>query len=209
MLNDQEATQLMTKFYHLRNQFEETKNTQVGVELRRHEALCIDKFTYLVGMKTTRYRNFDNYEDLKQEGMIALTKAMKSFKPNKGSFFSWAHHYIGTRVARCANLHSTIRVPLVIAKEQTPHKELMMSIQIEEHFCPDLQLENEQDWQAARNALNSLPDKQKEIVRLAFGFENNKPVSITALCKQFKMSRMMALRHINDGLSVMRESIKI
>jgi RNA polymerase sigma factor (sigma-70 family) len=208
MLNDQEATQLMTRFYQLRTQYQESGDAQIATALRRHEAICIDKFSYLVDMKTTRYKAYDNYEDLKQEGMMAMMKAMKSFKPNRGSFFSWAHHYIGTRVSRCANLHSTIRIPLVIAKEQAPHKELMMPVQIEEHFCPDLQVENEQDWQAARDVLDTLPTKQKEIVRLAFGFDGE-PVSITKLCKQFGITRLMCLRTINEATLLMRDSIKI
>ena len=88
MLNDQEAHDLMIKFIDLRTQFQESGDAKIEAQLKRHEQECIEKFRYLVTMKTGRYKAFSNYEDLNQEGFEALIKAMKTFKPNKGSFFA-------------------------------------------------------------------------------------------------------------------------
>lgn len=209
MLTEQEAHDLMTKFIDLRTKFKDSGDAKIEVELKRHEQECIEKFRYLVTMKTGRYKAFSNYDDLNQEGFEALIKAMKTFKPNKGNFFAWAHNYIGTRISRSANLHTTIRFPLKVAKANTPHKESVMPIQIEERFCPDKELENSQTHHAIQDALASLSKEQKEIVGLAYGFDGDKPMSINKICKKLNISRVCCIKTISSALSLMKENIKI
>lgn len=209
MLNDQEAHDLMTKLIDLRTQFKETGDSKIEAQLKRHEQECIEKFRYLVTMKTGRYKAFSNYEDLNQEGFEALIKAMKTFKPNKGSFFAWAHNYIGTRISRSANLHTTIRFPLKVAKANTPHKESVMPVQIEERYCPDKELEESQTTHAIHGALAILTPEQKSIIDLAFGFDGDKPMSINKICKKLSISRLSCIKTINSALSTMKDNLKI
>src|SRR5271166_2147298 len=209
MLTDQEAHDLMIKFIDLRTKFAETKDPKIEAQLKQHEQVCIEKFKYLVTMKTGRYKSFSNYEDLNQEGFEALIKAMKTFKPNKGNFFAWAHNYIGTRISRSANLHTTIRFPLKVAKANTPHKESVMPVQIEERYCPDKELEESQSVRAIQDALSILTKEQKEIVGLAYGFDGDKPMSINKICKKLSISRLSCIKTINSALSVMKDNIKI
>src|SRR5271166_3308160 len=209
MLTEQEAHDLMIKLLDLRKQFSETEDSKVEAALKRHEKECIEKFRYLVTMKTGRYKAFSNYDDLNQEGFEALIKAMKTFKPNKGSFFAWAHNYIGTRISRSANLHTTIRFPLKVAKATPPHKEAVMPVQIEERYSPDKELEESQTTQAVHNALSLLTKEQKEIISLAYGFDGDKPMSINKICKKLNISRLSCIKTINSALSLMKEQIKI
>ncbi len=209
MLTDQESHDLMIKFIDLREKLQETKDSKIEAEFKRHEQECIEKFRYLVTMKTGRYKAFSNYEDLNQEGFEALIKAMKTFKPNKGSFFAWAHNYIGTRISRSANLHTTIRYPLKVAKANTPHKESVMPVQVEERYCPDKELEESQTTHAIQGALSVLSKEQKEIISLAYGFDGDKPMSINKICKKLNISRLSCIKTINSALSSMRENIKI
>jgi RNA polymerase sigma factor (sigma-70 family) len=209
MLTEQEAHDLMNKFIDLRTQFNETGDTKIKAQLKCHEQICIEKFKYLVTMKTSRYKAFSNYDDLNQEGFEALIKAMKTFKPNKGSFFAWAHNYIGTRISRSANLHTTIRFPLKVAKATTPHKESVMPVLIEERFCPDKELEQSQTTSAVYNAISVLNQDQREIINLAFGFDGDKPMSINKICKKLNISRLSCIKTINNSLSIMKENIKI
>lgn len=209
MLTEQEAHDLMNELIDLKNQFKENPNSKIELKLKRHEHICIEKFKYLITMKTGRYKAFSNYEDLNQEGFEALIKAMKTFKPNKGSFFAWAHNYIGTRISRSANLHTTIRFPLKVAKKTPPHKESVMPIMIEERYCPDKELENSQIIQAIHGAISSLSNNQKEIINLAFGFDGDKPMSINKICKKFNVSRLNCIKIINASLSLMKDNIKI
>ena len=199
----------MNKFIDLKNQYQETQDPKIKIQLQEHETKCMEKFKYLVTMKTSRYKTFSNYEDLNQEGFEALIKAMKTFKPNRGSFFAWAHKYIGTRISRSANLHTTIRFPLKVAKNNTPHKETIIPLQIEERFCPDKELEQSQSTLAVQQAFTFLNANQKEIINLAYGFSGDKPMSINKICKKLNISRLHCLKTINGALSIMRDKIKI
>jgi RNA polymerase sigma factor (sigma-70 family) len=209
MLTEQEAQDLMIKLIDLRKQSKTSDDPKVLSELKKHEHICIKNFKYLVTMKTSRYKTFSNYDDLNQEGYEALIKAMNNYNPSKGSFFWWAHKYIDTRISRSANLHTTIRYPLKVAKNTTPHKEAIMPTQIEERYCPDLELENVQTNSAIQKALLLLTDDQKKIINLAFGFEGDKPMSVNKICKQLNISRLSCIKNMNGALAIMRDHIKI
>jgi RNA polymerase sigma factor (sigma-70 family) len=209
MLTEQEAQDLMTKLIDLRVQVKETADPKITNELKRHEKVCMEKFRYLVTMKTGRYKAFSNYDDLNQEGFEALIKAMNNYNPKKGSFFWWAHKYIDTRISRSANLHTTIRYPLKVAKNTTPHKESVMPLMIEERYCPDKELEESQATQAIHGAISVLNQRQKEVINLAFGFDGDKPMSINKICKKLGISRLSCIKMINGALSSMKDTIKI
>lgn len=209
MLTEQDAQDLMVKLIDLRDKVKNSEDSSIKTDLKKHEAICIEKFKYLVTMKTGRYKIFNNYDDLNQEGFEALIKAMNNYNPKKGSFFWWAHKYIDTRISRSANLHTTIRYPLKVAKESTPHKESIMPLLIEERYCPDKELENMQSFTAMQGAFDKLNDTQKDIINLVFGFENDKPMSISKICKKLNISRLSCIKTINSALSTMKENIKI
>jgi len=208
MLNDEQAEDLINRLLFLRNEYKKTNDQKIKRELDRHEKKCVADFKYLVSMKTGRYKSFSNYEDLNQEGFEALVKAIKTYKPDKGSFFAWAHHYIGTRISRSANLHTTIRYPLKVAKNNVPHKEAVMPTLIEDRYCPDKQLENCELQYTIDNAINKLTDIQQEIIKLAYGFDTDKPVSINKICKKFGISRANCIKIINNALISMKDNIK-
>jgi RNA polymerase sigma factor (sigma-70 family) len=209
MLTEQEAQDLMIKLIDLRTKVKEPENSGIIAELKKHENVCIEKFKYLVTMKTGRYKSFSNYQDLNQEGFEALIKAMNNYNPKKGSFFWWAHKYIDTRISRSANLHTTIRYPLKVAKATTPHKESIMPLMIEERYCPDKELEDSQDLRAVHGVISALNNDQKEVINLAFGFDGDKPMSINKICKKLNISRLSCIKTINSALSTMKENIKI
>lgn len=209
MLTEQEADSLMTKLIELRAEVKVNKDPKIASELRRFEQTCIEKFKYLVTMKTSRYKAFSNYDDLNQEGFEALLKAMNNFNPKKGSFFWWAHKYIDTRISRSANLHTTIRYPLKVAKETTPHKEAIMPLLIEERYCPDKEYEEQQTLHLISNAMDNLTDLQKQIVALNFGLEGDKPMSVNKICKQLSISRSTCQKALGSAISILKDRIKL
>jgi len=208
MLNIEEAQQLMDTLIKLRAKANESKSQQDIRAFKKHETLCVEKFSYLVTMKTGRYKTFSNYEDLNQEGYEALLKGMKNYNPKKGNAFWWFHRYIDTRISRSANLHTTIRYPLKVAKNQTPHKESVMPLLIEER-SPDKELQDSQNIHAIQGAMALLTAEQKEIINLAYGFDGDKPMSINKICKKLSISRLNCIKTINNALSIMKENIKI
>ena len=209
MLNEQEAQDLMTKWIDLKSRLESSNDPMLVSDFKKHNKECVEKFKYLVTMKTGRYKAFSNYEDLNQEGYEALYKAMNNYNPKKGSFFWWAHKYIDTRISRSANLHTTIRYPLKVAKANTPHKESVMPLMIEERYCPDKELEESQSIRAIQNAFGSLTSQQQEVINLAYGFDGDKPMSINKICKKLGISRLGCIKTINSALSTMKDNIKI
>ncbi len=209
MLTEQEAQDLMTTLIDLREKSKNSDDPSIKKQLTKHERICMSKFKYLVTMKTGRYKAFSNYDDLNQEGFEALIKSMNNYDKNKGSFFWWAHKYIDTRISRSANLHTTIRFPLKVAKNNTPHKEALMPTLIEEKYCPDKELEEIQVNRAIQGALSFLNNDQKEIISLAYGFDGDKPMSINKICKKLNISRISCIKLINSSLSIMKEHIRI
>ena len=208
MLTEQEAQDLMIKLIELRER-SKNKEESVEIQLKKHENICIEKFKYLVTMKTGRYKVFSNYDDLNQEGFEALIKAMNNYNPKKGSFFWWAHKYIDTRISRSANLHTTIRYPLKVAKNSTPHKETVMPTLIEERYCPDKELEDVQTNNIIQESIALLTEDQKEIINLAYGLDGDKPMSIDKICKKLNISRPYCVKAINTAISLMRNNIKV
>ena len=209
MISIEEAQQLMIEFIRLRQKVEESKSYDDELLFRKHEQVCIKKFKYLVTMKTNKYKQFSNYEDLNQEGLEALIKSMKNYDPKKGNFFWWSLHYINTRISRSANLHTTIRYPLKIAKQCAPHKEAVMPLIIEHRYCPDKEAESSQSIGIIKETLPLLSEEQKQIVSLAYGLDGDKPKSINKICKELKISRANCIKAIKSSISIMRENIKI
>ena len=209
MLSIQESQQLMEKLLKLRQQAKDTKAKNDVTAYDRQLATCIASFQYLIRMRTGKYKSFSNYEDLNQEGQEALLKAMKTYNPSKGKWFSWAHYYIATRISRSANRHTVIHYPLKFAKETTPHKEAVMPVQIEELNCPNIAIETEQIAAAVQETLTCLSDDHAQIIRLHYGLNGGEPMSINKLCQTFKLSRAACLKIVNDALEAMREDIKL
>lgn len=208
MLSNEEAQQLIEQFISLRTKANESKSHEDFQAFRKHEHLCIEKFQYLITMKTNRYKAFANYEDLNQEGFEALLKAMKNYDPKKGSWFWWAHKYIGTRVSRCANLHTTIRYPLRVAKAIPPHKETIMPTLIEENHCPDKEIEKSELHQAVRDTLPLLTKEQREVISLSYGLDGSKPMSVNKICRKLEVSRLTCISLLDSALKTMRDNIK-
>lgn len=207
MLTEEEAQNLMVKLIDLREKFK--SDPSLKKELNKHEITCIQKFKYLVTMRTSRYKSFHNYDDLNQEGFEALVKAMKNYNPKKGSFFWWAHKYIDTRISRSANLHTTIRYPLKVAKDTVPHRETVIPLIVEERYIPGLDLEKSQIKSAIDSALNNLSNNQRQAVSMAFGLDGNKEMSVNKICKELNMTRQACIKLITNTLLKIKEEIKI
>jgi RNA polymerase sigma factor (sigma-70 family) len=207
MISEQEAKDLIEKYKFLKKEIESNKSLKL--ELIKHENLCISKLKYLVTMKLGKYKNFNNYEDLYQEGCEALLKAIKTYNPDVASnVFWWCHKYIDTRISRSANLHTTIRYPLKVAKKQTPHKEAIMPNLIEQSGCPETQLYNAQINKLIHENLSLLSDKQKIIITMAFGLGDDPPASTNKIAKKTNLSRSAVLREMKMAFAHLRENIK-
>lgn len=204
MISEQEAKDLILKLKELKKKNDIDSKHQ----LRIHENLCVSKLKYLITMKLGKYKSFSNYEDLFQEGYEALLKAINTYDPSKGSIFWWCHKYIDTRISRSANLHTTIRYPLKIAKQQAPHKEAIMPHLIEKNSCPESTLYNSQVNKLINDNLSSLSERQRVILTMAFGLDDDPPCSTNKIAKRTNLSRSTVLREMKMAFAHLREKIK-
>lgn len=211
MISEQEANQLMTTLVSLRNKVKEDKNNSVLLtQLAQHENLCMNKFAYLVHMKTNRYKVFANYPDLNQEGFEALLKAMKTYNPKKGNFFSWIYKYINTRISRQANLHTTIRYPLKFTQQFTPHRENKIPNLIEEESNnPDRKLETKEAKIIIENYIDILNDEQRKIINIVYGLNGEEQLSISKACLKLNISRAYCLKILKQSYNILEEEIFI
>jgi RNA polymerase sigma factor (sigma-70 family) len=209
MITIEESQKLIEHFISLKKQYQKTKNDSDLQEFRLHEKKCIEQFSYLVFMRTSRYKNFSNYDDLNNDGMEALVKAMKNYDPAKGNFFWWSHKYIDTKIARSANLHTTIRYPLKYAKNNSPRREALPNNLIEKSIGPEKLLEDTEIAQNIKSAMKSLTEEQKKIIDLAYGFDGDKPASINKICKIVNAPRSRVIKCLNVALGIIRNNIKL
>lgn len=201
MLTEKEAQDLMSKFHSLKNDKSKIK------EFKKHESECIQKFSYMVKMKTAKYKCYSNYDDLNQEAYEALSKAMHTYDPTKKAlFFWWAHKYLDTRISRSANLHSTIRYPMAVTKTITPQKQKLDFSKILIDKTPSTEFDVQETKKIVQDGLNLLPEKQKQIVSLVFGLDED-PMSINKICNLLKISRSACIKHYSKGIKTLANSI--
>lgn len=205
----EEANQLIDKYIELKKKHHKSKkDSNCLKEFKAHEELCIQKFKYLVLMKTNKYKNFNNYEDLVQEGLSAILSALHSFNPNKkANIFWWIHRYTDTRIARCANLHTTIRFPLKYAKKIAPHREAILPILIDNMDGPADSVERNEALSVINKNFESLSAHQKKVVQMLFGMDGENPKSITKVCQQLRMSRPACVKLISQAFSILKRNI--
>lgn len=210
MLDEKDANELLRRLITLRKEFKKTGSDEILAELKKHERECVEKFRYIITMHTNTYKEFPNYEDLNQEGYVALLRAMKTFKPNKGSWFWWCHQHIKTRISRAANAHSTIRIPIRIAKK-TPPRKAKMPVLTENRisFCPEKTFEEVEIRSAIERAMKYLNRKQRKAVKIYYGLTGDKPNSINKLCKKMKMSRKTTLETLSTAVEILKQKIQI
>lgn len=108
MLTEQEALSLYNELMVL-------KDNKILYNRKWNE--IYKKFQYCIEMNLKNYRRFHNYEDLKQEGYIALLNAFNTFKPEKGNIFFWIHNYVSLKIARKAGDWNVIYVPIRKCKD--------------------------------------------------------------------------------------------
>lgn len=209
MLNKDEAHTLMIDLIALRKKAKETKSLIDEKKVKEQERLCFEKFEYLIIMHAHQYKAFTNYEDLYQDGSLALISAMNNYNPKKGNFFWWAHKYIGTKISRSANLHTTIRFPLKVAKKVAPHKEANLPLLIENINRPDIKYEQEQTNFIIESSMIKLTGEQKNIITLAYGLDGDKPMSINKLCKRLKITRSKCIKIVNEALHILKEDMRL
>jgi len=211
MLKEDEANKLMTDYHDLKNKYEETKSLKDKKIFKDHELLCLQKLRYIVVDRCKKYKKFSNYEDLIQEGEIALAHSFKNVDLKKGSVFWWMQKYVSTRIYRVASTHTTIRYPMSFLKNTTPIREYKakeLSEDPSDDDLPDEIVSNYRMKILLKKLRNNLSKRQSEIINKYFGFEDNDIHSIEKIAKSMELTTREVHESLNQSLCKLKFDLK-
>lgn len=133
------------------------------------------------------------YEDLLQEGRIALWKAILHFDPHRGIAFST---YAGTAIQN--QMWSTVR------RDNRPQGKPSPPT-----LANPLEIAEETIWRdevhtALLEAVSRLPERLREVITAAYGLDEQPPRTLAAIGAHFGVTREMARYWRNSGLVLLR-----
>ena len=208
MIEEKEAQELAIKYLSLKKKSEKNPhNKKLLREFKNHQDLCVQKFAYLVNMRTNKYKTFSNFEDLQQEGYYALINGLNNYNSKLGSVFYWLHQYISTRISRQASFYTAIRIPLNIAKNTPPIK-VLMPLLINSNN-PNQELEDEEVKYAIGETMQYLSTEEEQILTKFFGLDGDKPLTINKICKTVGISRTNCIKTLHSAINIVKEKIKL
>lgn len=205
--NQEEIDEYAKELIRLRDKSEKSKNPTLKQKYLEYQNFCMEKFRYLVAMRVSKYRKFSNYKDLEQDGFEALVLALRTYKPDKGSFTWWADKYISTRVSRAANAHSTIRFPLKKAREMKPFKTAAIPVLVDTQPDAFESMQSSETSDYVLNAIKELPEEHQKLINLIYGFQGMKPHTIGNALKALSITRPQCLRILEEAKTQLKEKL--
>lgn len=203
---------LLERLVCLRRKYEKTKSLKVQREFEEVQELCTQELEYLVVARTRRYKKFSNYDDLQQDGRLALYLALRSYEPEKGDFYWWANKYIKTKISREANRHSTIKIPLKHTKLVTPYKVSQLPVIVDSEPTAIESLSQDEYNIMIRKAVQKLPDDQRKVIELHFEISpeshgDKSESSIGKICETLKIKRVECIKLLNEAKKSLRQEL--
>lgn len=212
VIKQNRIAELLNDMVVLRQKCIKSKSINLKMELEEIQSECIKELEYLVENHTRRYKVFANYEDLRQDGRMALYRALQTYKPERGDFFGWAHKYIKTKISREANRHSTIKVPLKHAKLVQPYKVSQLPIIIDGEPSALDHIAKDEAVTLIRSAVAKLPEDQRKVITLHYelsgGSDNHRDLySIGKICDRLNISRMNCIKLLSEAKKTLKREL--
>lgn len=212
VVNVNRINNLLNDMVVLRNKCKKSKNINLKKELEDIQSECTKELEYLVDARTRKYRGFANYDDLRQDGRMALYRALQTYKPEKGDFFWWANKYIKTKISREANRHSTIKVPLKQAKQVQPYKVSQLPIIIDGEPNALDHIAKDEAITLVRSAVEKLPEDQRKVIILHYelsgGSDSRRDFySIGKICDRLNISRMSCIKLLAEAKKTLKREL--
>jgi RNA polymerase sigma factor (sigma-70 family) len=198
---------MIEDFVKFRDRAKKSRSKKVKAEYQRLLALCADRLDYLIESRTRKYRGFSNYDDLRQDGRVALMLALNSFDPEKGNFFWWANQYIKTKISREANRHSTFKIPIKHTKEMQPYKVSQMPLIVDKGPDALTSAEDSEVKNRVTSALNRLPNDQRRVVQMYYEMDGFRPHSIGRICEEMNISRINCIKLLTEAKEFLKEDL--
>jgi RNA polymerase sigma factor (sigma-70 family) len=193
----------------LRDECKLSKSKKLQIKYEKLKQKCVQRLDFLVDNRTRKYKSFSNYDDLRQEGRLALSMALDTYYPSKGDFFWWANKYIKTRVSREANRHSTIKIPIAHAKFVQPYKmpQLPTIVDSDPDALQSMLMGQVKDM--VQEAVCGLPQDQRSVIQMHFELIGRSgPSSIGKICEAMNISRVTCIKLLNEAKKSLRHQLK-
>jgi len=206
--NQIETNKIAIEFLRLKKLVDKNPDNIKAVrKYKKFQNYCANKLAHLVNVRVSRYRKFSNYSDLRQDGFEALLLAFETYKPKKGDFTWWATKYISTRISRAANAHSTIRFPLKKAKEMQPYKTNTLPVLVDRNKNPCQHVEATQKYNVIMDAINELPETQRQVILMHHEFDGGKNCSISKISNCLKISRNTCQQLLEEAEGSLKDKL--
>jgi RNA polymerase sigma factor (sigma-70 family) len=203
---------LLERLVTLRRKCLKSKNVKLRKEFEQVQELCIIELDYLIRTHTRRYKSFSNYDDLCQDGRLALYSALQNYEPEKGDFYWWANKYIKTKISREANRHSTIKIPIKHTKHVTPYKVSQLPIIVDNSLNAVENMEKGEFEISIRSAVKKLPDDQRRVIELHYEMSggsshHSESQSIGKICDKLSITRVNCMKLLNEAKKTLRQEL--
>jgi RNA polymerase sigma factor (sigma-70 family) len=133
------------------------------------------------------------YEDLLQEGRIALWRAILRFDPRRGVAFST---YAGVAIRN--------RIWRAVKRANRPQGSLSAATLVNPLAVAEERLRQEEIHQALLDAVSRLPERLCQVITAAYGLDGEWPRTLAAIGEGFGVTGEMARHWRNNGLVLLR-----
>lgn len=199
---------LLDKLVFLREKCKKTKSIKLKKEFEIIKKECVSELDYLVETRTLKYKGFANYDDLCQDGRLALCMALNTYDPKKGNIYAWAHRYIKTKVKREANRHSVMKIPIKHTKTITPYKVSQLPVIVDNDPSVLDSISDDETVEIVRSAVKKLPDDQRRVIELHFEIKGRRePNTIGDICDTLGIKRVYCLKLLSEAKKTLKQEL--
>lgn len=159
----------------------------------------VTRLTFLVHSRIRSHKGSPLYEDLLQEGRLGIMRALQDFEPERGrNFFMFATWHIQTKVRRLL-LREARRCEI-------PVGDMLLAEDVTE---PVDGLEIQENHRALMRALSFLPNSDRRVLVMRFGFDGEEPRTFQQIGNELGISKQRAQQIEAGALRRLRRDRKL
>jgi RNA polymerase sigma factor (sigma-70 family) len=155
---------------------------------KKMEDKLIVSLAYLVHSVIYKYKRFNNHEDLYQEGMLGLIKAVQKYNSDTSFHFTrYALWWIKARVMRSIKKMNLITI-------SSDDIKYFVQCDIQEHDIidysdPEMKAILTEELNMVNIAIAALPEKHQQIIQMRYGLNNTEEHNLQDLGNKLSMTR--------------------
>lgn len=167
----------------------------------KKESNLVSSLAFIVNSTIAKYKKFPNYEDLYQEGMYGLVKAIQNYNTDTTfDFFRYAMWWIKARIFRSIGKINLVRITGDVEEsKRTFGMSDITTTDVSSNETPETVLIHNDEISQLTKALDKLPQDHKELIQLRYGLTGNKELTLKELGQKFNLS--------NEGLRQLEKKI--